>query len=134
LFGVKINTIGKMDTFMLPRNTADRVTAEAMYDCASNILALPGQYWRGDEGDYSEDGSTAALVAMVRGQRDTGLHLTYRSNSNNGLRQIKSKDDLYEAMENVPDAWEDLETSQRSQFINVLDRSGYDADYIDLYL
>jgi hypothetical protein len=134
LFGVKINTIGKMDTFMLPRNTADRVTAEAMYDCASDILALPGQYRRGDDGEYGEDGSTAALVAMVRGQRDTGLHLTYRSNSNNGLRQIKSKDDLYEAMETVPDAWEDLETSQRSQFINILDRSGYDADYIDLYL
>jgi hypothetical protein len=37
-------------------------------------------------------------------------------------------------MENVPDAWEDLETSQRSQFINILDRSGYDSDYIDLYL
>jgi hypothetical protein len=65
LFGVKINTIGKMDTFMLPRNTADRVTAEAMYDCASDILALPGQYRRGDDGDYGEDGGTAALVAMV---------------------------------------------------------------------
>jgi hypothetical protein len=37
-------------------------------------------------------------------------------------------------MENVPDAWEDLGTSQRSQFINVVDRSGYDSDYIDLYL
>ena len=134
LFGVKINTIGKMDKFMLPRNTGDRVTAEAMYDCASDILALPGQYRKGDDGDYGEDGSTAALVAMVRGQRDTGLHLTYRTNSNNGLRQIKSKNDLYDAMENVPDAWEDLETSQRSQFINVLDRSGYDSDYIDLYL
>jgi hypothetical protein len=32
-------------------------------------------------------------------------------------------------MENVPDAWEDLETSQLSQFINVLGRSGYDAEY-----
>jgi hypothetical protein len=37
-------------------------------------------------------------------------------------------------MENIPDAWEDLETSQRSQFINVLDRSGYNSDYIGLYL
>jgi hypothetical protein len=134
LFGVRIGTIGKMHAFLLPANTTDRRTAEAMYDCAADILALPGYYNRGDEIPDEGDGSAAALVAMSRGQKETGLHLTYRAASNNGLRHIKNREDLHNAMENVPDAWEDIETSQRSQFNNVLDLAGYESSYIDLYL
>ncbi len=56
-------------------------------------------------------------MAYVAGRKETGLHMSYRSPSNNALKQIKCKEDLADFTERVGDTWEEAEEGMKSQII-----------------
>jgi hypothetical protein len=70
-------------------------------------------------------------MAYVAGRKETGLHMSYRSPSNNALKQIKCKEDF---TERVGDTWEEAEEGMKSQIIATMDSLGYSYDSIERYV
>ena len=134
LFGVNMNLIGDMDKMLLPGGSTPG-EADDLYDCAADVMALPGGY-RGTTGhEDDEDGDVAkALMTIAAGRRDTALHMRYRARSQNGLLQLKGQEDLVEFVENVHDGWKCAHATMHSQFTKKLHQAGYSRDAIESYL
>jgi hypothetical protein len=134
VFGTNINRVRAMDDLALPKNTTGKETCERLYDCATDVMALPGGYRRSTEYDDETSALTEAVTASLGGRQESHLHVTFRTKSNNGLGQIVVRADLLDMISRVQEAWESAEKTQRSQFIRVLGDQGYSYDETLVYL
>lgn len=134
VFGVNIDNIEEMDRVLLPGGTGPK-DADDMYDCAADVMALPGGYKNSTNEDDDEQGDVAkALMTIATGRRETGIHMRYNARNQNGIRQIKSADDLSEFIENVHEAWHYAKSTMHSQFTRRMYRAGAGTPNIDDYL
>ena len=109
--------------------------ADELYDCAADVMALPGGYKGSVAEDDDEQGDVAkALMTIAAGRWDTSIHLRYNSKGQNGLAQIKGQDDLSEFIENVHDGWKYAKSTMVSQFTRKMHKLGYGKESIDAYL
>lgn len=132
VFGVNINRFVEMDEIMLPLDTPQG-EADDYYDCASDILALPGGYKSWDRTDEDES-MAAAMYAMAQGARQVHLHGRFGAKKNNALGQIKATTDLPEFIENVTETHESAEEVMTSQLTRQMFSAGHDQDSIEDYL
>jgi hypothetical protein len=133
VFGVHVSRIPEVDKFVLPAGMVGDGRERTM-DCAVDVCSLPGVYQQSESGNYGDFSGTEALMAYVAGRKETGLHMSYRSPSNNALKQIKCKEDLADFTERVGDTWEEAEEGMKSQIIATMDSLGYSYDSIERYL
>jgi len=134
VFEVNINRFDDVDTMMLPANTPLEV-ADEYYDCAADVLALPGGYRSLDRDDEATDDSVAiAMLSMVRGRRGGGLHIRYGAAKYNGLAKIKTGDDLPDFMENLHETYDNAEEVMESQFMRKMHSAGHSQESIEDYI
>jgi hypothetical protein len=130
VYGVKINRAVELDGLLLPVDVVGKEGRDAMFECATDVMALPGAYRRSDGGgeDFEADNTGAeAMIAMMLNRRETGLHLDFRSTKKNALKQIKRRGDVRDFLERVQEAYEEQEGTQVSQFTYVMEGMGYDV-------
>ena len=85
---------------LLPAGTPP-ANADEFYDCAADVLALPGGYKQGYSEEEEGQGDMArAFLTMATGRKDAGLHLRFNSKTQNGLRQVKKAADLADFIPN----------------------------------
>lgn len=134
VFGISIDMHDIMDTMCLPAGTSADGT-DGMYDCATDVMALPGGFKTAGREDDEDEGDVAkALMTMASGKQEMSLHMRYNARSQNGLRQIKGPKDLYEFVENVHEAWQQAQSTMNSQITRRMYRAGYGSASISLYL
>jgi hypothetical protein len=130
VYGIKINRAAELDGLLLPAEVNGKDGREAMYECVTDVLALPGAYRRADgvwDGHDLDNTGAEAMIAMMLNRRETGLHLDFRAVKKNALKQIKKRGDVREFLERVQEAYEEQEGTQVSQFTYVMDGMGFDA-------
>ena len=131
VYGVKINRAGDLDQLLLPEGALGKEARDAMFECATDVMALPGAYRRGEGSGDGWDGDhagTEAIVAMLLNRRETGLHLDYRAQKMNALKQLKKRDEVRDFLERVQEAYEEQEGTQQSQFLLVMEGMGFSCD------
>lgn len=136
VYGVKINRAAELDGILLPAEVEGKEGRDAMFECATDVLALPGAYRRSDGGadGYDADNTGAeAMIAMMLNRRETGLHLDFRATKKNALKQIKKRGDVRDFLERVQEAYEEQEGTQISQFTYVMDGMGFGAEETQRY-
>ena len=134
VFGVNINRFDEVDRLMLPADTPLE-SADDYYDCAADVLALPGGYRSLDRDDEATDDSVAiAMLAMVRGQKQTGLHVRFGAAKYNGLNKVKTGDDLPEFMETLHETYANAEEGMESQFTRKMHAAGHSPESVEDYL
>jgi hypothetical protein len=132
VFGVHVvSRIPEVDKFVLPAGMVGDGRERTM-DCAVDVCSLPGVYQQSESGNHGDFSGTEALMAYVAGRKETGLHMSYRSPSNNALKQIRSKEDLADFTERI--AREEAEEGMQSQIIATMDSLGYSYESIERYL
>lgn len=134
VFGVHMDFYEEMDAMCLPHGTLPGNTDD-LYDCATDVMALPGGYRSSGGEDDDDEGDVAkALMTIATGKKETGIHMRFNSKSQNGLRQIKGPDDLSEFVESVHEAWQHAEETMHSQFTRKMYKGGHEHSSITSYL
>lgn len=134
VFELNIDYIDQVDKMCLPGEVS-MAEADQFYDCATDVLALPGGYRASDrEGEDDQEDMATALLTLARGQKQAHKHMRYGSRSQHGLRAIKAGEDVGEFMDNVHDTWAHAETSMRSEFTRTMYQAGYTQDDTESYL
>ena len=134
VFKVNINKFDEVDAMMLPSDTPVEM-ADEYYDCATDVLALPGGYRSLDQDDEATDDSVAiAMLAMMKGQQQTSLHVRYGAVKYNGLSQVKTGDDLAEFMEDLHETYDNAEEGMTSQLTRKMHSAGHSMESIEDYL
>ena len=134
IFGVNMNRFDLMDQMLLPANTPKDM-AEDYYDCAADVMALPGGYHYGEREDDAEDDTmVAALSAIARGQNRVGIHSRYQALKMNGLRRLKTRDDLPDFIDRVVETYESAEATMVAQFTRKMHAAGHGEESIQDYL
>lgn len=136
VYGIKINRAADLDGILLPPDVEGKEGRDAMFECATDVLALPGAYRRSDGGTdgYEADNTGAeAMIAMMLNRRETGLHLDFRASKKNALKQVKKRGDVRDFLERVQEAYEEQEGTQVSQFTYVMDGMGFGTEETQRY-
>ena len=124
----------RMDEMLLPAGTPKGVT-EDYYDCAADVMALPGGYHYGErEDDVEDDTIMAAMSAIARGQNRVGIHSRYQARLMNGLGKLRTRDDLPDFIERVVEMYESAETTMMNQLSRKMHGAGHDEASIEDYL
>jgi hypothetical protein len=135
VFGVNMDLFDQTDEMCLPVGTPSS-KADEIYDCATDVMALPGGYKHNgnDEDDEDQGDLAAAFMTMAMGKRETGIHMRYHSKSNNGIRRIKERGDLPDFLEAVHEGWQHAQVTMTSQFTRKMHRAGHTSAAIEDYL
>eukprot|EP00957_Ditylum_brightwellii_P044359 3366049-Ditylum_brightwellii.AAC.1 len=109
--------------------------ADLFYDCATDVLALPGGYRAGDrDGEDDQEDMATALMTLARGHKQASKHMRYGARSQHGLRAIKTGEEVGEFMDNVYETWAHAEASMRSEFTRYMYKAGYNQEDTESYL
>lgn len=135
IFGVHMDMFDEMDAMCLPVGTLAEDT-DGVYDCAVDVMALPGGYKSAgrDEDDDDVGDVAKALMTMATGRQETGLHMRYNARTQNGLRELKSQEDLSEFLEEVHEGWEHANETMTSQITRKMYRAGHKMESVTSYL
>ena len=104
---------------------------DALFECVTDVMALPGAYRRGDNtGDGWEGDQSGAetIVAMLLNRKETGLHLDFRAQKMNALKQLRKREEVRDFLERVQEAYKEQEGTQKSQFLLVMEGLGFSCD------
>lgn len=134
LFDVHMDLYDEMDAMCLPAGTTPE-EADGYYDCAADVMALPGGYKSAARDDEDEVGDVAkALMTIATGRQETGLHMRYSARSQNGLREIKGQEDLSEFLEEVHEGWDHANETMTSQLTRKMSRAGHSSDSVTNFI
>ena len=136
VYGLKINRAAELDGILLPEGVVGKESRDSMFECATDVLSLPGAYRRAEgglEGLEVDNSGAEAMIAMMLNRRETGLHLDFRAAKKNALKQIKKRGDVRDFLERVQEAYEEQEGTQASQFTYVMDGMGFGSQETQRY-
>lgn len=134
IFGVNIDFIDQTDSACLPAG-ATGTDVDEYYDCATDVMALPGGYRTNDRDDDEDSGDVAtALMTIATGRRETGIHMRYSAKTQHGLRLIKDASDLADFVEGVHEGWQHAMETMNSQFTRRMHKAGHNPQSITDYL
>jgi hypothetical protein len=134
VFDVHMDMYDEMDTMCLPVDTVPE-DVDGYYDCAADVMALPGGYKSAGREEDDDVGDVAkALMTIATGRQETGLHMRYNARNQNGLREIKGQEDLSEFLEEVHESWDHANDTMTSQLTRKMSRAGHSPEAVTSYL
>ena len=133
VFGVHSQDYEQMDALLLPAGIPAEERNE-YYDCATDVMALPGGFRLTGESGVDDPGIAEALFAMAQGKKEAGINVRYRSPANNGLRRLKNGQDLPDFMESVQEAANAARTAMEGHLSRKLHGAGTAREDIETYM
>ena len=133
VFGVHSQDYERMDSLLLPTGIPADERNE-YYDCATDVMALPGGFRLSGDNGSDDAGIAEALFAMAQGKKEAGINVRYRSPTNNGLRRLKTGQDLPDFMESVQEASNAARTAMEGHLSRKLHGTGIARDDIETYM
>ena len=139
IFGVHTKDLPALDRLLLPEGMTDPEVKERLFDCITDVAALPGMSNGAITGigeGASEDGGhlEAVLVASMRAKAIVLRHVNYTSAKQNGLTRLKDPPaEIDEFIESVEDAMEHERDRQRSALVETLMMANYELEVAERF-
>ena len=120
IYGIPHADRATLDEVLCPPTMTDQKARDRFFETGMDVAALPGGY-RGTAAfeEAEQRAETAeAMLATTRG--GTGYHMSYKGTRQNGLKQIRTKADLFEFVGRVEKAVIRGKTTEESRMSSYL--------------